>query len=70
MEHDDAMPEQSSMAKGRAPQGMGDDPFGLIDLHTMDQPKWGQLEGNPPNKFVGERKTTKNFSSSFIQFLF
>ena len=38
----DTMPERSSTAKGKRPQGMGDDPFGIEDLYTTtDQPKWG-----------------------------
>ncbi len=42
VEKDDTMPERSSTAKGKQPQGMGDDPFGVSDLDTtMDQPKWG-----------------------------
>ncbi len=68
--HDDAMPERSSTAKGRVPQGTGDDPFGIADLHTtMDQPRWGQLEGNPPDKFNGERNDTNNFLMQFHQFM-
>src|SRR5258708_9515713 len=69
MEHNDAMPEQSSMAKERAPQGMGDDPFGLTDLHTMDQPKWEQVEGKTPNKCDGERNNTNDFLMRFHQFM-
>ncbi len=66
IENDDAMPERSSMAKGKRPWGTGDDPFGIADLHTtMDQPRWGRLEGNLPDKFDGER----DFLMWFHQFM-
>jgi len=42
----------------------------MADLQTaMDQPRWGQLEGNPPNKFDGERNDTNNFLMRFHQFM-
>ncbi len=64
------MPERSSMAKGRKPRGTGDDPFGIDDLYpTTDQPKWGRLEGNPPEKFDGERNDTNDFLMRFHQFM-
>src|SRR5229473_7247760 len=37
--------------------------------NTMDQPKWGQLEGNPPDKFDGERNNTNDFLMRFHQFM-
>src|SRR5712692_6677720 len=62
IKNNDIMPERSSMAKGKKLRGMGDDPFGLSDLYTTtDQPKWGQLEGNPPDKFDRERNDTNDF---------
>ena len=40
VERDDTMPEWSSTAKGKRPQGTGDDPFGIADLNTTtDQPR-------------------------------
>ncbi len=64
------MPKQLSTAKGKALRGMGDDPFGIADLHTtMDQSQWGQLEGNPPDKFDGERNNTNDFLMRFHQFM-
>ena len=64
------MPERSSTARGKKPQGTGDDPFGIEDLYTTtDQPKWGRLEGNPPEKFDGERNDTNNFLMRFRQFM-
>ncbi len=42
----------------------------MADLQTAtDQPRWGQLEGNPPNKFNGERNDTNNFLMRFHQFM-
>src|SRR5260370_1375184 len=64
------MPERSSTAKGKKPRGSGDDPFGMEDLYTTtDQPKWGRLEGNPPEKFNGERNDTNDFLMRFCQFM-
>ncbi len=62
IEQDEGMPKQLSTAKGKTLRGTGDNPFGITDLHTtMDQPRWGQLEGNPPKKFDGERNDTNDF---------
>ncbi len=70
IEPDDTMPERSSTARGKRPQGIGDDPFGISDLNTTtDQPRWGRLEGNPPNKFNGERNDTNDFLMRFRQFM-
>jgi len=70
IERDKTMPERSSTAKGKRPQGTGDNPFGMTDLYTtMDQPKWGRLEGNLPNKFDGERNDTNDFLMHFRQFM-
>src|SRR5258708_3913278 len=70
IERDDTMPERSSTAKGRKPKGTGDDPFGVEDLSlAIDQPKWGRLEGNPPEKFNGERNDMNNFLMRFHQFM-
>ncbi len=55
IEKDDTMPKHSSIAKGKRPQGTGDNPFRITDLYTtIDQPRWGRLKGNPPEKFNGE----------------
>ncbi len=70
IEPDDAMPKRSLMARGKRPWGTGDDPFGISDLYTTtDQPKWGWLEGNPPDKFDRERNNTNDFLMRFHQFM-
>ncbi len=70
VERDDMMPKCSSTAKGKRPQGTGNDPFGITDLNTtMDQPRWGRLEGNPPEKFNGEQNNTNDFLMRFHQFM-
>ena len=70
MEQDDVMPERLSTAKGKKPRGTGDDPFDIEDLYTTtDQPKWGRLEGNPPEKFDSERNDTNDFLMRFQQFM-
>jgi retrotransposon gag protein/zinc knuckle protein len=73
-EQDDAMREKSSMAKGkdpRRPRGTGDDPFSIWDL-PQDNEKGspgGRLEGNPPEKFSGDRSDTSDFLMWFKQFM-
>ncbi len=70
VEQDDNMPEWSSTAKGKLLRGMGDNPFGIEDLHTItDQLRWGWLEGNPPKKFNGERNNMNDFLMRFCQFM-
>jgi hypothetical protein len=65
-EQDNAMRERSSTAKGkdpRHPRGTGDDPFGIWDLPQDNEksPSGGRLEGNPPEKFSGDRSDTSDF---------
>jgi retrotransposon gag protein len=73
-EQDDAMREKSSTAKGkdpRRPKGTGDNPFGIWDL-LQDSEKnspGGRLEGNPPEKFSGDRSDTSDFLMRFKQFM-
>jgi retrotransposon gag protein len=73
-EQDDMMREKSSMAKGkdpRCPRGTGDDPFGIWDL-SQDNEKGsprGRLEGNPLEKFSGDRSDTSDFLMRFKQFM-
>jgi hypothetical protein len=73
-EQDDVMRERSSTAKGkdpRRPRGTGDDPFGVWDL-PQDGEKGspgGRLEGNPPEKFSGDRSDTSDFLMRFKQFM-
>ena len=70
VERDDTMAEWSSTAKGKTPWGTGDNPFGIEDLYTTtDQPQWGRLEGNPPEKFDGKRNDTNDFLMRFCQFM-
>jgi hypothetical protein len=73
-EQDDVMREKSSTAKGKdpcCPKGTGDNPFGIWDL-SQDSKKnspGGRLEGNPPEKFSGDRSDTSDFLMCFKQFM-
>jgi hypothetical protein len=68
------MRERSSMAKGKdpcCPRGTRDNPFGIWDL-PQDSEKGtpgGQLEGNPLEKFSGDRSDTSDFFMRFKQFM-
>jgi hypothetical protein len=68
------MRERSSMAKGkdpRHPRETRDDPFGVWDL-LQDNEKnspGGRLEGNPLEKFSGDRSGTSDFLMCFKQFM-
>jgi hypothetical protein len=68
------MREQSSTARGKNPQhpkGTGDDLFSLWDL-SQDSDKniqGGRLEGNPLEKFYGDRNDTSDFLMRFKQFM-
>ena len=40
------------------------------DLDEEDRPKGnGRLEGNPPNRFTGDRNKTNKFLTQFKQFM-
>jgi retrotransposon gag protein len=73
-EQDEGMRECLSTAKGknpRHPRGTGDDPFGIWDLSEgMEKPtQGGLLEGNPLEKFYGDRNDTSDFLMRFKQFM-
>jgi retrotransposon gag protein len=68
------MRERSSTAKGKdphRPRGTGDDPFGVWDLPQDNEKSspGGRLEGNPPEKFSGDRSDTSDFLMHFKQFM-
>jgi hypothetical protein len=68
------MREKSSTAKGkdpRCPKGTGNNPFGIWDLPQESEKNslGGQLEGNPPEKFSGDRSDMSNFLMRFKQFM-
>ena len=70
----DAVAFSSNMAKGshppRRPRGTGDDPFMMGDLNEEDRPKSnGQLKGNPPDCFTGDRNKTNKFLTQFKRFM-
>ena len=44
------------------PRGTGDNPFTMGDLDEEERPKSnGRLEGNPPDRFTGDRNKTNKF---------
>ena len=53
------------------PQGTGDDPFTMGDLdEDEERPKGNrQLEGNPPDRFTGDRNKTNKFLTQFKRFM-
>ena len=53
------------------PQGTRDDPFTMGDLDEEEErPKGnGRLEGNPPDRFTGDRNKTNKFLTQFKQFM-
>ena len=61
----------SNMARGshppHCPRGTRDDPFTMGDLDEEEEkPKGnGQLEGNPPDRFTGDRNKTNKFLTQF-----
>ena len=66
----DAVAFSSNTAKGShppcRPRGTGDDPFTMGDLDEEDRPKSNrQLEGNPPDRFTGDRNKTNKFLTQF-----
>jgi hypothetical protein len=73
-EQDKGMREQSSTTKGKNPccfRGTRDNPFSIWNLsEEMEKPMTGgQLEGNPLEKFYGDRNDTSDFLMRFKQFM-
>ena len=64
----------SNMARGshppHCPWETGDDPFTMGDLDEEERPKSnGWLEGNPPDRFTGDRNKTNKFLTQFKRFM-